>query len=307
MLLEQIQSYTKLSSTQLEWYALTASKRYKTYSIPKRSGGVRVIQHPSKEIKALQRLLNKVLFIHFPIHPCATAYRVGSGIRINASKHVNSNFTLHNDFESYFPSFSSEHVALFLRQKGLQLDIALPEEDIGFIRRIVCKNDALTIGAPSSPILTNIIMFDFDVELEAWCLNRGLVYTRYADDIYISSTEPRGLEGTSMFIEELASRYPYANLKVNHAKSTFLSRRYRRAITGLVVSTERNLSIGRDRKIAIKSNVYKYLNHNLEPEALGRLIGMLAFVKDVEPTFYLTLQRKYGVQEMERLISRSPK
>jgi RNA-directed DNA polymerase len=302
MLLEQIQSYTRLSSVLLEWYAVTASKRYKVYSIPKRNGGLRVIEHPSKEIKALQRLLNKIFFIQFPVHACATAYRVGSGIKLNASQHMQSNFTLHNDFES---SFRSEQVGAFLRRKAPQLNMLVSEDDISFVQRIVCRNGALTIGAPSSPILTNLMMFDFDVELEGWCSASGLVYTRYADDIFISSTVPDSLRNASVFLRELAAGYPYANLRVNLLKSAFLSRRYRRAITGLVVTTDRNISIGRDRKTKIKSDIYKYLGDGLEPEGVGKLVGMLAFVKDVEPTFFATLQRKYGSEELERLLSGS--
>ena len=95
MLLEQLQIQTGLSEKQIERYASTASKRYKSYTIPKRTGGVRVIHQPSQAIKALQRWLVHTLIRHFPIHECATAYSKGASIKENALAHVRSNFTLH--------------------------------------------------------------------------------------------------------------------------------------------------------------------------------------------------------------------
>ena len=40
---------------------------------------------------------------------------------------------------------------------------------------------------------------------------------------------------------------------------------------------------------------------------LGSLAGTLAFVMDVEPTFFATLQRKYGVETLETIVSSANK
>lgn len=302
MLLERLEKHTGLSGRKLEWYAATASKRYKVYTIPKRTTGFRTIEHPSREIKAIQRWLNRALIRRFPVHSGATAYSKGSSIKDNAARHANSSFTLHADFEAFFPSFDGSHVEKFVLEKMDHYKIELSTEDITFFRRMVCRHNVLTIGAPSSPILTNAMMYDFDAAVSNWCASRNLIYSRYADDLFISSNEPNALSDALVMIENCASNYRFARLRLNHKKTAFLSRRYRRAITGIVITPTHELSIGRDRKLSIKSDVYKYQQGCLPRGDLPRVRGMISFVRDVEPTFYETLIRKYGTKTLDNLV-----
>lgn len=303
MLLESLEKQTGLSRTKLQWYAQTASARYKIYQIPKRTSGFRTIEQPSKQIKAIQRWLNATLISRFPVHGCATAYSSGSSIRENASRHVQTNFTLRADFADFFPSFQSVHVDNFLRQVSAREGISLNEADISFVRQVVCRHDALTIGAPSSPLLTNAMMFEFDLSLWNWCAERGMTYSRYADDLFVSTREPGVLSQALVQIRHLSSGYRFASLRANNAKTAFLSRRYRRSITGLVVTPMRTLSIGREKKTRLKSDIYAFKQQRLAIDEWKRVCGMLAFVSDVEPDFYQTLLRKYGTETIESLKS----
>ena len=142
-------------------------------------------------------------------------------------------------------------------------------------------------------------MFDFDVSMSIWCEERGLIFTRYADDLFFSSSEPGALADVLTKIVECADTYQFATLQLNHDKTAFLSRRYRRLITGIVVTPTHDLSIGRDRKTTIKSNIYKYQQGLLSQEDRQKVCGMLAFIRDVEPSFYLILVRKYGEETIK--------
>src|SRR5260221_6222266 len=82
----------------------TASHEYKTYGIPKRSGGTRIIHHPSRRLKALQRWLLLRAFDHLPVHAAAMAYRKGVSILANARIHAPSRYLLRMDFQDFFPS-----------------------------------------------------------------------------------------------------------------------------------------------------------------------------------------------------------
>ncbi len=299
MLLERLKKQSGLSDSQLERLAATASKRYKVYQIPKRTGGARTIEQPTQEIKAIQRWLVRALIGRFPVHSCATAYKNGASIRENAFRHAKSNFTLRVDFKSFFPSFSAEHVERFLREKSTAYNIEISAGDIYFARRIVCRREALTIGAPSSPGLTNAMMCDFDTAVSSWCLGQECVYTRYADDIFISTQQPGLLNDALSVVIDCAEQYRFATLVLNNEKTAFLSRKYRRSITGIVITTARDVSIGRDRKARLKSEIYRYAEGRLSAEQLERVRGMLAFARDVEPTFYATVIRKYGRATIE--------
>lgn len=302
MLVELLQQRTQLSSKQLHYYAESASKRYKVYQIPKKTGGLRTIEHPSRPLKAIQRWLNIVLINHFPVHSCATAYAKKSNIRTNALRHVNTCFTVRLDFSSFFPSFKLAGIRAFLESSSERCGIELSVEDIQFVSGIVCRNGALTIGAPTSPMLTNAMMFDFDSQLFAWANNKSLIYTRYADDMFISSTIPNSLGTVESVVKELAGAVPFATLSLNEDKTVFLSRKYRRTITGLTITPDQKVSIGRARKREMKSCIYKSTLGKLDEEQTAKTAGMLAFAKDVEPAYFDSLARKFGHQVLNGLL-----
>lgn len=234
MLKEKISAISGFSTSRLEYLAKTASVRYKHYQIKKRQGGYRDINHPSRELKFIQRLINELAIKEFPVHSSATAYSIGSSIKKNADLHLGTCFTIRIDFKNFFPSFVSGKLKEFFIERQSKYNKYYSFNDIGFLINICCRYDALTIGAPSSPHLTNIVMFDFDNKIFEWCRERNLIYSRYADDIFVSAYEPDMLGNALVKLRELSSSFRYANLSINEDKTTFLSRRYKRAVCGLV-------------------------------------------------------------------------
>ena len=155
MLLERIAKITGLSATHIAKLARTASHRYRTYQIPKRKGGFRTIDHPSKHLKFLQRWLVRNIFLSIPVHPSVYSYKEGISVREHARLHVNSKYTLRIDFRNFFPSIKSIDVRRLLGKNKDGFPIQLTDRDITIISSLSCKNDRLTIGAPSSPAISN--------------------------------------------------------------------------------------------------------------------------------------------------------
>ncbi len=298
MLRETLSKQSGVAIENLEWLAQTASKRYKTYEIPKRNGGVRTIHHPSRGLKGIQRWVSKFLLRRLAVHSAAQAYVRGASIRKNAEIHAKSKFTLRIDFADFFPSFSADHVETFLAALERDQSVGLSPSDISFVSRIVCRHGRLTIGAPSSPMLTNVMMYLFDSQVTEYANSNNIIYTRYADDLFFSTNKPNNLSNILRFIQDFSLTYPYANLRINHEKTTFLSRRYSRRVTGLVITTEGEVSIGRERKRAVKAQVHKFLQGDSDNSKLSTLRGYLAFIRDVEPEFWESLKRKYGASTM---------
>ncbi len=305
MIIDKISVSTGIDKKKILSIAETADERYKVYEIPKRTGGTRLIEHPSQELKALQRWISKVLIDKMPVHDCATAYSVGSGIKQNAYKHVNSLYTNRYDFSGFFPSFKRPLVARFLDEELPKIGISTTSQDIDFVCDIICRNDRITIGAPSSPALTNAMMFRFDLELNNYSLGKNLIYTRYADDIFISSFEANQLSDLENVIQAIKKDIPYLKLRLNRAKTKYMSKKHLRRITGVVITPDNRLSIGRDRKREIKALIHKWKNGQLAPFYVGYMRGLIAFAIDVEPTFLNSLKEKYGKASVEEIL-RSP-
>lgn len=306
MIIKLLSKTSGIDESKLMSLAQTASKRYKVYTIPKRIGGERLIEHPSRELKAIQRWLVRAVFARFPVHEVATAYRRGSGIRANAERHRYARFTNRYDFKDFFPSFSAGRVRLFIYEQTKVLGMEVSDQDLDFVVSIVCRHGRLTIGAPSSPAITNAMMFEFDQRMHQECEKRGLIFTRYADDIFVSSGEAGQLESVGQIIAKCKRGIPHLSLRLNQSKTARLSKKYRRSVTGVVITPQHTLSIGRGRKREIKSLIHQWIKGELDGQRISYLRGLFAFAIDIEPDFEDRLVRKYGADEIARLRGNGP-
>ncbi len=159
----------------------------------------------------------------------------------------------------------------------------------------------LSIGAPSSPLLSNILMHAFDSKLAVHCDKLNVAYTRYADDLALSSNDSSSLRDVERYIEGLCNSQRSPKVSINRAKTVRVSKKYSRRVTGLVLANDGKISLGRDRKRQLRSLVYRFKLGELDPAACLTLQGMLAFANSVEPAFLAVLRRKYGDDTVNRV------
>src|SRR5262249_49989605 len=145
-----------LKTSFITSFARGASYAYKTYNIPKRAGGERLIEHPSKQLKAFQRWYLKYVLPGFPVHPSAMAYRKQISIFDNASLHTDSKYLLRIDFQNFFPSIVESDLKAYIEARPSLFE-AWSLFDIEIFCMIVLRSSHLTIGAPTSPALSNIL------------------------------------------------------------------------------------------------------------------------------------------------------
>jgi RNA-directed DNA polymerase len=301
MLVEYLSKKLLLEVNYIENLANTASQRYVTYTIPKKNGGKRVIHHPAKEIKTLQRVIYEDILDKLPVHKCAYAYKKGTNLLDHAHKHVGSKYLLRMDFKNFFESISIEDITTFIDRNSHLLE-QWEEGDTEFLTKIVCFHSSLTIGSVTSPCLSNNICYELDEKLHGLCFADGVTYTRYADDLYFSTSKPDVLSKVQKkVIQLIKSMQLPSRLKVNHSKTHHASSKNRMAVTGLVLTNEGNISIGKQTKRKIKSMIFNWIKLNKNEQKY--LVGYLSFCTSVEPSFINNLCRKYGatiIDEIQR-------
>ncbi|WP_412050261.1 retron St85 family RNA-directed DNA polymerase [Hoeflea sp. Naph1] len=274
-----------------------APRRYKVFPIPKKGHGFRIIAQPARELKPIQRCIASLILSKFPVHAAAMAYRPGVSIADNARIHAGANPILKLDFEKYFNNISAAAWQRFLANQEY---VTLSQSDIEFITKALFWGDGrktpycLSIGAPTSPLVSNIIMFDFDTCMHKFSVEHGIKYTRYADDITISSNELGKLRAFERHLRSYIKRNKTPALFLNEEKRAIYSPSERRLVTGLILTPEGQISLGRDRKREISALVHKYSIGTLDIERLGYLHGMLAFALSSEPIFVERMRKKYG-------------
>lgn len=273
---------------QLASIIKTAPLRYKVFTIPKRDGTPRTIAQPAREVKAIQRWLINELRPQLPIHDAATAYEPGTSIKKNAEIHVRSRFILKMDFSNFFPSISAEALRLHLELHcGNRYSLSDRHSIVRACTWLPERLSALQlcIGAPSSPLLSNSVMYEFDCAVAEKARSEGVAYSRYADDITFSSTERGVLAQYSHFVDETLRQLTYPKIAVNGRKTVHASRAGRRVVTGLILTPDGKISVGRDRKRLARSMFHRRTLGLLSADESSELDGLLAFIDSVEPGF----------------------
>ena len=291
-LINEISDTFQIPESYLLKMARTASHCYKTYTIPKRAGGTRTIHHPSKELKAIQRWLLEYVVTRWSVSPHATGYIKGKNIADNAGIHVSSRFLLRLDLTNFFPSITADDIRAYLEASPQGIG-SWDSDDREFFISIVCRNGCLTIGAPTSPSLSNAVCFALDSHLQQIATTNGAIYSRYADDLFFSSLEPNQLQGIDDEVSQVLNSLPYPrNLSLNRHKTHYSSKKSRRVVTGMILTSDNRVSIGRRRKRKIRALIHQY--DQLDDAQKRKLAGLLAFACDIEPDLVNALILKYG-------------
>lgn len=280
----------------------SAPERYKVYRIKKRRGGTREIAQPARELKAAQRALVKQYLQKLPVHHCATAYQTGSSIRNNAYLHADNRPILKYDFEEFFPSITERAwISYCYKHDIFDHSDAIRAGRILFRRPKGGRILRLSIGAPSSPILSNILLYEFDEKVHNLVSKHKITYTRYADDMTFSAQRTGNLAVVDGILRSTINGITSPRLKINENKTVLVTPKFHRQITGLVITLDGRVSIGRERKRNLRAAIHRFLREDLDQRAAAELAGKIAFAKDIEPEFYSRMERVYGKEVLERL------
>lgn len=304
-LLELLNVETGASEETLSRIIRTAPKRYKVYQIPKRSGGTRTIAHPAKELKLIQRIILRNILDKIPVSNIATAYVKDRGIAYNAKMHLRQSWILKLDFTEFFHSIVPTDWDRIVRTTN---DLKIFSKESDSFHRVLFwgaggrEPRCLSIGAPTSPSVSNLICRKMDDWMDEHAKKFDVVVSRYADDITISGdSSAKLLRFERHFVSALESNKGL-QLRLNREKRGIYGPGEKKLVTGLVITPDQKLSIGRDRKREISSLVHRYTLGQSDNNTVIRTKGLLAFAVSVEPDFFASLQVKYGTDVISRLM-----
>lgn len=275
----------------------SAPHRYKLFTIKKRNGiDRRVIAQPARTLKVMQRYVIASKLNALPIHPIATAYRTGRGIAENAAPHAGKRVILKLDFRDFFNSITPADLAAAL--DDARLTIAAADRTtltaILFWLNPLDKRLCLAVGAPSSPFISNAVMEPLDRQFEAIARAHSARCTRYADDITLSANSIENLLRAEQELRRAVARAPHPRLTFNEAKRGIFTSAGRRLVTGLLLTPDGKVSLGRERKRTISAALHHIaVGRNATRSHREETRGWLAYANSVEPAFVVAMAVKY--------------
>ncbi|URV24877.1 retron St85 family RNA-directed DNA polymerase [Burkholderia gladioli] len=306
-LIDRLQAAFPLSRAEVELLIKTAPRRYKIHTIEKRNGrGLREIAQPTAELKLVQRWIVSTYINELPVHSAAIAYRPGLGIKDHAKKHAARKYLLKLDFKDFFPSIRAGDLRTHLTHHT-DLSTADKSALMRLLFRLDSENGAmvLSIGAPSSPAISNTVMYPFDIAIADYCRENDIAYTRYADDLAFSTDTPHVLDALQDFIRKTCRGLIYPSLTLNEKKTVFTSKKFQRQLTGLILTNDGTVSLGREKKRDLRAMAHHFSRGALSNEEMSRLRGLLAFAMSIEPQFVHSIIRMIGKEAYAQLMHAS--
>ncbi len=175
---------------------MAAKPEYHVFTVPKKNGERRLIENPAKQLKAVQAVLNDHLQAIYWLQKAPSAYgfvmrptdakEAPRSIVTNARQHLKKAWLLNADLEDFFHYVKIDAVLAVFKEKPF----AFSDEIADLLTRLTTLNGRLPMGAPTSPVLSNLAFQKVDTDIQTYADTCGWHFTRYADDMSFSSNKP---------------------------------------------------------------------------------------------------------------------
>lgn len=289
-LMEFVEKYKDLIAVE------DKSTLYRSFKIPKRSGGLRQIDAPNDELKKalyeLKFIFEKKFYMSY--HTSAFAYVHGRSTIDSVKRHQqnNSRWFLKTDMRHFFPSTTPEFLMKMLCMtfpfcEFIRYDFGC-KELLEKALSLCFLNGGLPQGTPTSPMLTNALMIPVDHAINKMCHEYAphLCYTRYADDILISSQynfKWSDVQGRLISILETFG----APFTLHPEKTRYGSSAGRNWNLGVMLNAENKITIGHEKKKVFKAMVFQFMTDDAKGNHWGlddvqHFLGLISYYRMVE-------------------------
>ena len=299
---------------------------YRVFSIRKRSGGKRYINVPCPRLRLAQKWIDRFILPGIQVSPHSYAFDRGCSIVDCASQHLRCRWLVKVDLRDFFESLSEIQAYRVFHSAGYGKLISFQMARLctnvlradgkrytmshwrarGFsrIREYASTHlGHLPQGAPTSPKLANLIVRPLDREIASIAHERGLVYTRYADDITLSTASEYSRSQAQELVRSIYSMLPRYGLRPNPQKAQIIPPGARKIVLGLLVEGDRpRLSKRFRRKLechmyySAKDPVGHAQRRGFD-SVLGlrnHIGGLLVFATHVDPQYAAKISEKHS-------------
>lgn len=297
-------------------YEVERSKLYRSFHIPKKSGGLRQIDAPEEPLMNALRELKTLLETEFFAmhHTSAFAY-VKERCAVDAVKKHQQNeswWFLKLDFSNFFGNTTPEFLIHMLSQIFPFSEIVRRKRGMAALSRaldLCFLNGGLPQGTPISPMLTNLMMIPIDHRL-ANCLREykgdRYIYTRYADDLLISSRIKFNQNEIIEFVKSTLRGFS-APFSIKDEKTRFGSRAGKNWNLGVMLNKDNQITIGNRNKKHFRAMLCNYIKDKLAGKSwdlhdVQVMRGLLEYYRSVEPEYVSSLISRNNEQFSVNLI-----
>lgn len=276
---------------------------------------IRTIIKPNKKLKTFHTFLNLFLFEHLPINERVVfSYRKGFSTYDAVTPHGTGKYFFQSDIRDFFANIDRSLIRQTIERGKDCAPIADVDAYMERILDLVCIDDVLPPGLPSSPVISNAVLLSFDDETEAYCRSIGCTYTRYSDDLIVSGTTRESLEALRERLSSSIQSTYGPRFELNSRKSKLFKTGGKISILGLNILPNGKITV--DSRVRTETEVllHFYLTDREKfsqraggdaEKASERISGFLNYVNATDGTYLDKLRRKYGATTVDMFLHRA--
>jgi retron-type reverse transcriptase len=236
---------------------------YSVFYRKKKNGKRRIIHAPCEELKDHQRILRNRLVNEEWMSDFCHGFIKGKSTTDAACVHVGQDWVLNIDIAEFFPSIKA-HMLTFLDQ---------------YEKEIATLDSKLVQGSPCSPVISNIVLRDFDEELFVKLEPMQINFSRYADDITLSGY---GKPDVGELINIVRSRLRELGFDVRDNKIEYMYKNKSQKVLGITVNEK--VSLNRKIRKNLRAAIYNGKVTDVE-------MGHISYLKSVNKDQYHKLMQ----------------
>lgn len=301
---------------------------YNPFTIRKKAGGGRLIAAPEPQLLSVQRWISRNILANRPVHSSCMAYAPGASPLKCANRHVGAHWLFKFDIHDFFESISEDRVYWVFRSCGYQPLVAFElarictrvhsayaqiprrwqSQRIHGPTEIEAYSDDrlghLPQGAPTSPMLSNLVSAPMDDLLAKLARERGLVYTRYSDDVVFSTSSEITRREVRNLVHDVNRGFHSFGHILHRKKIVIAPPGARKLVLGLLVDGD-EVRLSREYRNRLESHVRGIEIFGLAEHAASRHFtsiwgmirhvgGLIAHAKAVDRSYGEALQLRFS-------------
>ena len=245
-------------------------KYYRTFTISQGKKR-RKIQAPKVALKVIQKWFGYHLSDAVAVDDNVFGFIPGKSAPAAAMQHVNAKWVYSVDIKDFFPSTPKDVVEKALIQTGYS------DVSAFLLSGLLCYKNALAQGSPASPILSNLVFMEMDLQLKNIADENNVRFTRYADDIVFSGKEefPENIKG------QVKDLFKDTCWDLSDEKEYYAEIPKRLKVHGLLVHGDKpRLTKGYRNKI----RAYKHLlsKERIKEDDISRIKGHVKYAESID-------------------------
>lgn len=273
--------------------------------------------NPSPKLKKYLRFLNSFVFDYAKINTNVVhSYRHEKSTYTAVLPHSYSKYFFQTDIKDFFHKITRQDVERILETALDKVPICDIHQYKSHLLNLTTIDNSLPVGFPTSPNISNSFLSDFDDALESYCMENCIVYTRYSDDILLSSNNKISLNSIQNTISDYLDCIYEGSIKINTYKTKHTHKGSKIKILGMVILPSGKISVDIKVKSKIEILLHFYINDknkfadylkNHYNGDFSKISGQLNHINTIDSSYLDKLRKKYGSFIVDSFYHRSIK